>query len=221
MKNNKFLRITGLLVAFAFMSISMNAQSTSDVSKLGTAVRLVDNKGTVKYLQANNGITQIVNTVGDKTTTTWQLGGTLTDNTYIDVSGKAFGLDKIDLVAAGTAASSDATDKSVHGTGTGWTLLVRDEATGAIKKMLASELLTSGEATATAGSDASSFDINAIGIKSTTLKSRIWVYRNGAKLLPSDFSVLDDKITVNEVTGSGNNAWTIIGGDVFEVQWLK
>jgi hypothetical protein len=219
MKNNKFLRVIGLVAVFAFMSISMNAQSTADVAKLGTAVRLVDNKGTVKFLQANNGITQIVNTTADRTTTTWQLGGSLTNNTYIDVTGHVFGLDKIDLIS--TAASTDATDKSVHGTGTGWTLLVRDEATGAIQKMLASDLLTSGETTDTASADATSLAITATGIKASTLKSRIWVYRNGAKLLPSDFTVANDVVTVNEVTGTGNDAWTILSGDVFEVQWLK
>jgi hypothetical protein len=219
MKNNKFLRVIGLVAVFAFMSISMNAQSTSDVAKLGTAVRLVDNKGTVKFLQANNGITQIVNTTADRTTTTWQLGGSLTNNTYIDVTGHVFGLDKIDLIS--TAASTDATDKSVHGTGTGWTLLVRDEATGAIQKMLASDFLTSGETTDTASADATSLAITATGIKASTLKSRIWVYRNGAKLLPSDFTVANDVVTVNEVTGTGNDAWTILSGDVFEVQWLK
>jgi hypothetical protein len=219
MKNNKFLRVIGLVAVFAFMSISMNAQSTADVAKLGTAVRLVDNKGTVKFLQANNGITQIVNTTADRTTTTWQLGGSLTNNTYIDVTGHVFGLDKIDLIS--TAASTDATDKSVHGTGTGWTLLVRDEATGAIQKMLASDLLTSGETTDTASADATSLAITATGIKASTLKSRIWVYRNGAKLLPSDFTVANDVVTVNEVTGTGNDAWTILSGDVFEVQWIK
>lgn len=219
MKNNKFLKFSGLIAIVALMSMSMNAQSTTDVTKNASAVRLVDNKGTVKFLQSNNGITQIVNTSNNKTTTTWQLGGQLTDNTYIDANGKVFALDGIDLIA--TAASTDATDKSSHGTGTGWTLLVRDEATGAIQKMLASDLLTSGEATATATADATFFDIAATGIKTTTLKSRIWVYRNGAKLLASDFDVANDKITVTEVTGTGNNAWTILDGDVFEVQWLK
>ena len=221
MKNNKFLKLSGLVAILVFISTNMKAQSTTDVAKAGTAVRLVDNKGTVKFLQSNNGITQIVNTSSDITTTTWQLGGALTDDTYIDVNGKVFGLDKIDLVSSTSAASTDATDKSVHGTGTGWTLLVRDEATGAIKKMIATDLFTSAEATSTASAAATSLDITATGIKATTPKSRIWVYRNGAKLVPSDFTVVDDKVTVNEVTGTGNNAWTILTGDVFEVQWLK
>jgi hypothetical protein len=49
--------------------------------------KVVDNKGTIKYFQSNNGITQITNTTADKTTTTWQLGGTLTEDTFIDATG--------------------------------------------------------------------------------------------------------------------------------------
>jgi hypothetical protein len=221
MKKSTLIQFSFLLALFLFTTIKINAQSTTDVSKVSTSVRLIDNKGTIKYLQSNNGITQIVNATADKTTTTWQLGGTLTADTYIDVSGKVFGLDKIDLVAAGTAASTNATDKSVHGTGTSWTLLVRDEATGAIKKMMASSLLESGETTKTAAADATTLDIDAVGVKDGIYKSRIWVYRNGAKLLPTDFVVVNDKVTVNAVSGTGNDAWTIYAGDVFEVQWLK
>lgn len=222
MKKSVIIKGSFLFVFFLFTTIKMSAQSGVDVAKAATAVRLIDNKGTIKYLQSNNGITQIVNTTSDKTTTTWQLGGTLTNNTYIDVDGKVFGLDKIDLVPAGTAASTDATDKSVHGTGTSWTLLVRDEATGAIKKLMASSLLESGETTKTATADVATLDIDAIGVKAGAQnKSRIWVYRNGAKLLPTDFVVVADKVTVNAVAGTGNDAWSILTGDVFEVQWLK
>jgi hypothetical protein len=225
MKKSTLIKFSFLLALFLFTTVKMNAQSTADVAKAATAVRLIDNKGTIKYLQSNNGITQIVNTTADKTTTTWQLGGTLTDNTYIDVNGKIFGLNKIDLVAAGTAASTDATDKSVGvatGTATGWTLLVREESTGAIKKLMASELLESGETTETALADDTTLEIDAIGVKAgASYKSRIFVFRNGAKLLPTDFSVATDKVTVTAVTGAGNDAWTIYAGDVFEVQWLK
>jgi hypothetical protein len=44
-------------------------------TKTDTAIRLIDNKGTIKYLQSNNGITSITSTIGgSKTTTTLQLG---------------------------------------------------------------------------------------------------------------------------------------------------
>ena len=199
MKKSTIIKISFAIVFFVFTTVKMSAQTpqnaTTNVLKTATAVRLIDNKGTIKYLQSNNGITQIVNTVaGNTTTTTWQLGGELTDNTYIDVKGKVFGLDGIALVTAGTAASTNATTLSVNGpagspttvTSTGWTLLVRDEATGAIQKLMASDLLESGEATATASADAATLSIPALGVKpGAAYKSRIWVYRNGAKLLLS------------------------------------
>lgn len=219
MKKSAIIKISFVFVCFVFTTIKMSAQSTADVAKAATAVRLIDNKGTIKYLQSNNGITQIVNTTADKTTTTWQLGGELTDNTYIDVKGKVFGLDGIDLVAAGTAASTDATDKSVHGTGTSWTLLVRDEATGAIKKLMASSLLESGETKVPAAADAATLDITATGVSAVN-RSRVWVYRNGARLYDTDYSVAADTVTING-GGSGTEAWSILAGDVFLVQWLK
>jgi len=91
------MRVAGLCLAIG-LSAAVNAQTAvgSDVAKNDAktnvagnkaAVRVVDNKGTVKYLQANNGLTQIVNTTNDVTTTTWQLGGTLTADTYIDATG--------------------------------------------------------------------------------------------------------------------------------------
>lgn len=142
-----------------------NSTATSDASLSkdggdGVSVRLVDNKGTIKYLQTNNGITSITSTTAaSTTTTTWQLGGSLTAETYIDVDGKAFALDGIKLIAPNAAdliitdvdprtgitfvdaaavtsynaakvASSNATNQSDHGTGIGWTVLIRDEATG-------------------------------------------------------------------------------------------
>lgn len=221
MKKNIYFKLLALFIFQSFFTTNVWSQSTVDVSKSATAIRLVDNKGTVKYLQSNNGITQIVNTTGDKTTTTWQLGGTLTDNTFIDVSGKVFGLDKIDLVdTALLPASNDAVDKSAHGTGTGWTILVRDEATGAIKKMKALDFVSSGNTVFDALSDDTTLEIGVSGLLASTPKSRISVYRNGIKLLPTDFTHADGKVIVSEVT-TGIQAWTINSGDTFEIQWLK
>jgi hypothetical protein len=227
MKKTAIIKISFAFVFLMFTTIKMSAQSTADVAKAATAVRLIDNKGTIKYLQSNNGITQIVNTTADKTTTTWQLGGELTDNTYIDVKGKVFGLDGIALVPDSEAASTNATSLSVNGpagspttvTASGWTLLVRDEATGAIKKLMASSLLESGETKVPATADAATLDITATGV-STVNRSRVWVYRNGARLYDTDYSVAADTVTING-GGSGTEAWSILAGDVFLIQWLK
>jgi hypothetical protein len=231
MKKSTIIKISFAFVCFVFTTIKMSAQSTADVAKAATAVRLIDNKGTIKYLQSNNGITQIVNTTADKTTTTWQLGGELTDNTYIDVKGKVFSLDGIALVPDSEAASTNATTLSVNGpagspttvTATGWTLLVRDEATGAIKKLMASSLLESGETkvpAVAADETANSLAITATGV-SLVNTSRVWVTRNGARLYSTtDYVVSGDTVTITP-TGSGTEAWAILTGDVFLVQWLK
>lgn len=188
--------------------------------QLNGSVRVVDNKGTVKYLQTANGLTTITNTTTDVTTTTWQLGGTLTDDTYIDVNGKVFGLDKLDLVDVTTLqASTDASDKSVHGTGTGWTILVRDEATGAIKKLKAADLLQSGQEAFTATAGQTTYTLT--GSPVLPLFSKVWVFRNGVKLVAgTDYTVAASTVTLNP-GGTAPNDWAVYAGDVVEVQFVK
>lgn len=134
---------TGIFAAciLAF-GIASAQQTTGDVAKEADIVpgttttagaeRVIDNKGAIKYLQSKNGITMLSNTTANVTTTTWQLGGTLKDDTFIDINGNIFALDGIELETG--AASYDATDASDAATAAGYTILVRDEATGAIKK---------------------------------------------------------------------------------------
>lgn len=229
--NNQLLKrwtkIAGVTLAILLMPTLVNAQSTADVAKKTTGtVRLVDNKGTVKYLQTTNGLTTIVNTTADVTTTTWQLGGTLTDNTYIDVNGKVFGLDKIDLVDATVLkASTDATDKSVHGTGTGWTLLVRDEATGAIKKLKAIDLITSGwEKFTAAATPLLAYPLTGSPVLPDFKK--VWVYRNGIKLVASeDYTISGSTVTLVPKTAAADITagidWALSTGDIIEVQYFK
>jgi len=228
MKNN-YLK-WGLLALTMIAGTALQAQTTSGADnvaqsdKAGVSVKLIDNKGTIKYMQSNNGITTLTSTeAGNKTTTTWQLGGSLVDNTYIDVSGQVFGLDGLELITNVTTypASTDATSLSTHGTGTGWTLLVRDEATGATKKLIASELVEAAVADDVADMTEETADeivIIASNIPTAASKrGKIWVYRNGVKL--SDLT--DYGISANTVTVTGTSDFSIYMGDVFEVQWVK
>ena len=223
-----------LALAFAVGSTAMAQSTVATLATLakdggdGVSVKLVDNKGTVKYLQTNNGITSITSTTaGSATTTTWQLGGTLTDATYIDVAGNAFALDGIALVDSNSEkASTNAVDledaKGGAAAGTGYTILVRDEATGATKKLLAADLIQSGYAKVNAGAAAEGAD--AIVIPSTLVpalagnEGKISVYRNGVKLLhTTDFTVQ----TGVSVTVTGTADFSVYTNDVFEVQWVK
>lgn len=226
-KMKRSLSLGAIALCLAFGTVA-NAQITSttdtNLSKDGgdgVSVKLVDNKGTIKYLQSTNGITTITSTTsGSKTTTTWQLGGTLKEDTYIDVDGNAFALDGLKLETGD--ASTNATSESDHGgTGSGWTIIVRDEATGEFRKILASSIVTSGTAddVATAGEETEDeIIITATGIPTAAAaRGKVWVYRNGVKL--SDLT--DYAITTNTVTVTGTSDFSIYTGDVFEVQWIN
>ena len=237
MKTNlskNWMKVAGLTLALTSFAFVANAQTATgtDVLKAdgktnsGTAkpVRVIDNKGTIKYLQVNNGLTQVVNTTNEVTTTTWQLGGTLTDNTYIDVDGKVFALDGIALESG--AASADATDASAHGTGTGWTLLVRDEATGAVKKMLFKDLVKGGQTSVALTAATAAADYTYTDATFPVDVNKVSVYRNGAKLLAgTDYTVAGAAgaatVTVKKASGVDPEDYVFMTGDRIEVQWIK
>ena len=222
--NLKQLFITTLVLFMASFSGLQAQNTTAEIAKKtevtypGSAlttdgsIKLIDNKGTVKYLQTSNGLTTLTNTGGTNvTTTTLQLGGTLTDDTYIDVDDKVFALDGIELESG--EASTDATTKSDHGTGTGYTFLVRDEATGAIKKLLLNDLgVTGGNSALTANEGQSEYTIT--GAELTLFKT--YVYRNGIKLIAgTDYTVATNVVTLTQ-TG-----YQVLAGDVIEVHFLN
>jgi len=222
------------IALLAFGAVSAQ-QATGDIAKegdivpgttiLGGSVRVIDNKGTIKYLQSNNGITMLSNTTDDVTTTTWQLGGTLIDNSIIDVDGNIFAIDGIGLIDPATdAASTDATDVSTSATatGTGYTILVRDEATGETKKLLATDLLDSGhEAFTTTGAQVAAPAFALTGAPTLPDFSKVWVFRNGAKLIANlDYTVAGSTVTLVPQAAVPND-WSLFEGDVIEVQYVK
>ncbi|MBW8242003.1 hypothetical protein K1F50_04270 [Muricauda oceani] len=219
------------LVAGMLSIGTMSAQQTSgDVTKAsdivpgttttGGAIRVIDNRGTIKYIQTQNGVTMLSNTTDDVTTTTLQLGGTLTNDTFIDVDGNVFGLDGIELISTETP-STDATTASDHGTGTGYTILVRDEATGAVKKLLAADLslVQSGQESFTATAGQTAYPLT--GSPELPTFSQIWVYRNGVKLIANvDYTIATSTVTLVP-GGTAPNDWAIYAGDIIEVQYVK
>lgn len=191
------------------------------------SIKVIDNKGTIKYLQANNGITTFTNTTGSVTTTTWQLGGALTEDTYIDATGKVFALDGIQLVDTTTEnPATTATVADLHGTtGSGYTLLVRDEATGATKKLLMTDLVESiqTEVEVTAANIAT---VKTITLSFTTNINKLLIFRNGAKLRAGTDYTLDaagTTATLVEDTADSDsrNYWKIFEGDIIEYQYSK
>jgi microcystin-dependent protein len=203
-------------------------QTTGDVTQnsangatqaLNGTIRVIDNKGTIKYLQAKNGITTLTNTTNNVTTTTWQLGGTLTDDTTIDLNGKKFGLAKVlQNTNANQAGSNVPSTSATLGT-SGYTILVRDEATGNVLKMLATDLVQSGQEKFTSAAGQTSYSLT--GSPALPAYSQVWVYRNGAKLIANeDYTVSGSVVTLVPNNTAPNN-WSVLAGDIIEVQYLK
>ena len=230
MKNNflNAFKLVALLVISLLVSTASAQQTTGDVTKesdivpgtttTGGSVRVIDNKGTKKFLQVKNGLTIISNTTNDVTTTTWQLGGELSDSTDIDLNGNAFTLQNIPLSTdtAATAADADASDGGLAG----YTILVRNEMTGGIEKILATDLIQSGHQFYTATAGQTAYTVNTGG---TPLPSyeQVWVYRNGAKLIANtDYTVAGSTVTLVPNTTVPND-WAVYAGDVIEVQFIK
>ena len=237
----KFGAITTLILAL-LVSVGIQAQTATTAAATdtgivkdagaGASVKVIDNKGTVKYLQTNNGITSITSTAGgSKTTTTWQLGGTLTNNTYIDVEGRVFSLDGLKL-ETGDAATT-ATTQTGHDAGTtttlsadtGWTLVVRDEASGELKKLLVSDLIKGIRHNHSQGADATAdvaITVNGIPAIASgdflTTAAKLFVYRNGAKLrIGDDFTVTANTVTI-KYDATDLPMYT---DDIVEIQYIK
>lgn len=214
---------------------------TAGATVQGGAIRVIDNKGTKKYLQVQNGITQVTDTAPDGgIVTTWQLGGQLVSDTDIDFNANALSFDNVLQTTDAPAATATL---SAGGSGTGWALLVRDEATGEIKKLLASDLIVSGQTVFTATAAATNgiatgtelvFDVatagsyNGAAIAALTgsqiplpTYEKVWVYRNGAKLVANiDYTISGSEVTLVP-NATAPNDWNVFAGDVIEIQYFK
>ena len=227
----KFLKLglaTIALVSFSYVSAQ---QTTGDFAKIEDAsqssvldgtVRVIDNKGTKKFLQVKNGLTLLTNATPDGGyISTWQLGGTLTDDTYITADGNIFALDGLEL-ETGLSSTNAVTAENAQGgaaLGTGWTVIVRDEATGEIKKLLATDLIQSGQEVFTATNGQTAFPLTGAPVLPTF--SQVWVYRNGAKLVSNvDYTITGSTVTLVPNTTAPND-WAVLADDVIEVQFVK
>ena len=238
MKNN-YLKLGMMAAVMLSASIGFAQTTTGNITKqdgiingttdTGGTVKVIDNKGTIKYLQVANGITSLTNTTTNVTTTTFQLGGTLTADTYITADGNVFALDGIAL-AGGAASTNAVTNENAQGgaaVGTGWTLLVRDERSGETQKLKLQDLITSAYVSKTV--DAAfiatpTITVNGIGNLPAGLE-KTWVYRNGVKLRSNvDYSTAGAVITIVPLTSTPPNGdidWALFAGDVITVQVLS
>lgn len=226
MKPLKLLPI--LLLLITAWSVPMQAQiTTGEIPDQPIQVRVVDNKGTIKYLQVQNGLTMMTNTTGNINTTTWQLGGTLENNTTINLNGKFFQLQNMVMNTNPAATSNGAvTNMATDATSPGLTIVVRDQTTGALITMLASDLIQAGQAEYEVGA-ANTIAVttpNVIpGLPSTYEK--VSVYRNGSKLRANvDYTIGLNTLILVDRSGTAvpvNQRWALFSGDIIEVHWVR
>ena len=219
---NKIILITICLIVgnSAFSQITNTSVKDTEVDySSATAVqsgsiKLIDNQGTIKYLQVKNGITSLTNasaSAGNETVTTLSLGGVLSTDTFIDASGVVFGLKGSDQ-ETGNAATSSTLNTS------GYTLAVFDEATGEIKKLLVSALDVVGASDrfVVAATPSTTYTVAIAGLSLTPGKT--FVFRNGVKLTASG--------TTPDYTTSGSSviidaSVPLFSGDIIEVQYIN
>ena len=206
--------------------IAKNANSVK--GNVDGAVKVIDNKGTIKYLQSNNGITTFTNfdpTSGGEVTT-WQLGGTLSTNTTIGLGTNEFTINgvnyKIENIAQTTGTAATTTAATATGGADEWTVLVRNESTGNVEKILAADLLQVQGIHATgtvnaAEQTANSKTITVTGVTATTSLYKVSVYRNGAKLVAGT----DYTLGANSVTIAGGANFNMYDGDQIEINYIR
>ena len=219
---NKITLITICLIVgnSAFGQITSPSVKDADINYSSTtavqsgSIKLIDNQGTIKYLQVKNGITSLTNaraSAGNETVTTLSLGGVLSTDTFIDASGVVFGLKGSDQ-ETGNAATSSTLNTS------GYTLAVFDEATGEIKKLLVSALDVVGASDrfVVAATPSTTYTVAIAGLSLTPGKT--FVFRNGVKLTangsPPDYTTSGSTVTIP-------TSIPLCSGDIIEVQYIN
>ena len=219
---NKIILITICLIVgnSAFSQITNTSVKDTEINYSSTtavqsgSIKLIDNQGTIKYLQVKNGITSLTNasaSAGNETVTTLSLGGVLSTDTFIDASGVVFGLKGSDQ-ETGNAATSSTLNTS------GYTLVVFDEATGEIKKLLVSALDVVGASDrfVVAATPSTTYTVAIAGLSLTPGKT--FVFRNGVKLTangsPPDYTTSGSTVTID-------TSIPLFSGDIIEVQYIN
>jgi len=218
MKKTNIFKIAALTAVFAVASMFANAQYTNpdgtittqspvELGEAGGYVKVIDNKGTVKYIQTVNGLTTFTNEnpTNGAIVTTFQLGGTLTDDTYIDATGQEFGiygLDQLDSTGA-----------------VGYQLVIVDPTDGKLKRLPFESFIRSGMSKFTVSATpfpVTQYQYTISPAVTLPVFSQVYVYRNGAKLIANE----DYKLF-----GTGGfeiqNTVTLYPEDVIEIHYIK
>jgi hypothetical protein len=212
MKNNSYHQQKLTLLFFLIGSSIAFAQivTKTAVDNKGTKNTVLDAQTTV-ITTAGNGLSVDVTTA---TNPKVELGGTLDQaTTTINTLGNALTID-----ATGGTFNVDATGGAVNVTGLATGDLATDQIvvttpTGELKKVSSSTLLTSGNQSFNAVVAQGNYPIANLPADA----SRVWVYRNGVKLIAgTDFVAAAGSITLQAPIVP-----LLVATDDLEVQWVK
>lgn len=233
MKNIKLLFLACLLLVMGVVTVKAQI-TTGEIPDQPTQVRLVDNKGTIKYLQVRNGITMLTNTSGNINTTTWQLGGTLENNTTISLNGKFFQIGDMLMRTNANATANGPVNTLTNSSDvtTGLTFVMRDQVTGALVTMMASDpmfgggFIQAGQAEFEVGTAANiTVGTPAAVVGMPAEYSKVSIYRNGTKLRANvDYTIAAGLVTLvnrSTIPTPVNQRWSLFAGDILEVHWVK
>ena len=176
------------LAVTGLQSGSNTTDSVMVVNPTTGQVKFISAASLFNALTFSNGLTKTGNLV--------ELGGALTKPTTITTNATNT------LKVAGLQSGSLATDSLV--------VVATD---GTLKRVTAESLLQSGDQNYTATAAQATYAVTNM----PATASKVWVYRNGAKLLVGT----DYTTTAGTVTLTGAMAALVEAGDVIEVQWVK
>jgi hypothetical protein len=201
-KSGQSVKLGGTLTENATITTSetnlLQIRGLQSGSATADSVMVVDPaNGTLKWISASklfnaltfeNGLTKDGNTV--------KLGGALNEATTITT-------DATNVLKIAGLQSGNLTADS----------LVVAGSDGTLKRVTRETLLQSGDVQTVASANQTNVTVADMPAN----PSKVWVYRNGAKLMAG----VDFTTTAGAVTLTPTPDWSVVAGDIIEVQWVK
>lgn len=201
-KSGKSISLGGTLTTNATIVTSseslLRIQGLQSGSTVTDSVMVVDgDTGALKWISASKLFNALTFENGlTKSGNTVKLGGALNEATTIT-----------------TDATNVLKIAGLQGGNLGADSLVVTAADGTLKKVNRETVVQSGEVNVTATLNQSSITVANMPASA----SKVWVFRNGAKLVAGE----DYTTAAGEVTLTPTVDWSVLAGDIFEVQWVK
>lgn len=201
-KSGKSISLGGTLTTNATIVTSeeslLRIQGLQSGSTVTDSVMVVDgDTGALKWISASKLFNALTFENGlTKSGNTVKLGGALNEATTIT-----------------TDATNVLKIEGLQGGNLGADSLVVTSADGTLKKVNRETVVQSGEVNITATLNQSSITVANMPASA----SKVWVFRNGAKLVAGE----DYTTAAGEVTLTPTVDWSVLAGDIFEVQWVK